>query len=171
MRRDRHLPRCRHQRAAALDLHPGLDVPGRGVRVHAQPNLELDRIGRVGVGVVEVIGEVPDAAEFMGSKAVMIVPLFSGSGIRIKIIEGMALGKAIISTDIGAEGINYTNNENIKIANDPDGFLKAIEECFTSVDYCNQLGHNARELIKNEYSLEMVSKKLEEFYVKVLEKN
>jgi len=120
---------------------------------------------------VKVLGEVPDAREFIQSKAVMIVPLFSGSGIRIKIIEGMALGKAIISTTIGAEGINYTDGKNILIADDPETFLKAIETCFADKSYCDNLGNEARKLIKNEHSLEQVVKKLEDFYNRLLEKN
>lgn len=120
---------------------------------------------------VEVLGEVPDAREFIQSRAVMVVPLFSGSGIRIKIIEGMALGKAIISTKIGAEGINYTHGKNIHIANDPQAFLEAIEQCFTRKDYCDQLGVEARNLICNEHSLEHVVKKLETFYQEIMEKS
>ena len=65
---------------------------------------------------VEVLGEVEDAGVFLRSKAIMIVPLFSGGGIRVKIIEGMAAGKTIISTTIGAAGIRYTHRENILIA-------------------------------------------------------
>ena len=111
-----------------------------------------------------VLGEVPDAQEFIRSKAVMVVPLFSGSGIRIKIIEGMALGKAIISTKIGAEGIHYTDKENILIANTPEEFLRAMEYCFSNVEVCEQIGKNARKLIENEHSHEIVLKRLESFY-------
>lgn len=120
---------------------------------------------------IEVVGEVPDAQDFIHSKAVMVVPLFSGSGIRIKIIEGMALGKAIISTRIGAEGINYTHDKNILIANDSTEYLKAIDKCFSGTEYCEQMGSAARQLILKEHSLEQVVKKLESFYGEVLEKN
>jgi glycosyltransferase involved in cell wall biosynthesis len=120
---------------------------------------------------IEVLGEVADAKEFINSKAVMIVPLFSGSGIRIKIIEGMALAKAIIATEIGAEGINYTNGKDILIANDPAEFMKAIDQCFENVAVCHQLGKNARVLIENQHSLEHVVNKLEGFYNKLLKGN
>lgn len=120
---------------------------------------------------VEVLGEVPDARAFIQSRAVMVVPLFSGSGIRIKIIEGMALGKAIISTRIGAEGINYTDGKNILIADDPRSFVAAVEKCFADKAFCEQLGKEARTLIKNEHSLEHVVKKLETFYQGMMEKN
>lgn len=118
---------------------------------------------------VEVLGEVPDAGKFINSKAVMIVPLFSGSGIRIKIIEGMALSKTIISTDIGAEGIDYTDGENILIANTPDDFLKAVEKCTGSKQFCEEAGNNARKLIENKYNLDNIIKKLEGFYKTILE--
>jgi glycosyltransferase involved in cell wall biosynthesis len=120
---------------------------------------------------VEVVGEVPDAMDFIRSKAVMVVPLFSGSGIRIKIIEGMALGKAIISTSIGAEGIHYTDGEDILIADDAAGFLEAVQKCFSSKEFCNGLGKKARQLILQEHSLEHVVKKLESFYGAIMEKN
>ena len=72
----------------------------------------------------KVEGEVPDAKQFMLSKDIMIVPLLSGSGIRIKIIEGMALGKTIITTSIGAEGLDINDGVNILIANTPQEFLE-----------------------------------------------
>jgi glycosyltransferase involved in cell wall biosynthesis len=120
---------------------------------------------------VEVLGEVPDAGTFIRSKAVMVVPLFSGSGIRIKIIEGMALGKAIISTAIGAEGIHYTNGRNILIADDAPAFLEAVGKCLTGKDFCDALGKEARDLIAGEHSLEKVLKKLESFYGEITEKS
>jgi len=99
----------------------------------------------------------------------MIVPLFSGSGIRIKIIEGMALGKAIVSTGIGAEGIDYTDGKDILIADTPDEFLTAVDKCFANKTLCEDLGKNARQLIEEKYRLEKVIEKLEAFYQKVLE--
>jgi polysaccharide biosynthesis protein PslH len=59
------------------------------------------------------MGEVPDAYLFINSKAVMVVPLFSGSGMRIKIIEGMALGKPIVTTPIGTEGISTQSEKTL----------------------------------------------------------
>ena len=119
---------------------------------------------------VEVPGEVDDAREFIHSKAIMVVPLFSGSGIRIKIIEGMAMGKAIISTSIGAEGINYSHGQNILIADTPEAFLEAVKKCISGKPFCDKLGGNARKLIEKEHSLEAVTESLENFYHRILEK-
>ena len=77
---------------------------------------------------VSILGQVSDAIQFMKRNDVMIVPLFSGSGMRIKIIEAMALGKAVIATSIAAEGINYTTDEDIIIANSVSEYVAAIDK-------------------------------------------
>ena len=119
---------------------------------------------------VVVLGEVTDAVEFMQSKAIMVVPLFSGSGIRVKIVEGMALGKAIISSDIGAEGIEYQADEHMLIAKTPEEFLAAIKKCVENQEECKRLGMNARKLIEEKHNMPQIIKKLEGFYKEILEK-
>jgi glycosyltransferase involved in cell wall biosynthesis len=119
---------------------------------------------------VEVLGEVPDAMDFMRSKAIMIVPLFSGSGIRVKIVEGMALGKAIISTEIGAEGIEFQSGEHLLIAQTPEEFLQAIGKCINSREECDRLGQNARRLIEEKHNMPQIIRKLEGFYTQILKK-
>jgi len=146
-----------HKQIPSLKLH----LAGRGMSGKLL-NLKLPN--------VEMVGEVPDAQAFIGSHTVMVVPLFSGSGIRIKIIEGMAMGKAIISTSIGAEGIRYTHGKNILIANTPDEFLAAVAKCIQNPQLCSSLGQNARRLIEEEHSLEQVIANLEKFYSQVLRK-
>jgi len=116
---------------------------------------------------VVIAGEVEDALKFINEHTVMIVPLFSGSGIRIKIIEGMACGKTIISTTVGAEGIYYTNQENILIANDPVDFIKMISACMSDRLFLNKIGKNAKELIKKDYDRDQIIKKLVGFYQKI----
>jgi polysaccharide biosynthesis protein PslH len=94
----------------------------------------------------------------------MIVPLFSGSGIRVKIIEGMWAGKTIISTGIGAEGIHYTNRENILIADAPCEFFEMISMCVTSPEFCKKIGEQARNLIETGYNAKILIQKLIVFY-------
>ncbi|MEI7724891.1 MAG: glycosyltransferase family 4 protein [Bacteroidota bacterium] len=113
---------------------------------------------------VIVLGEVENARDFMGSKAIMIVPLFSGSGIRVKIIEGMAAGKTIISTSIGAEGICYTHRENILIADAPCEFFEMISICVASPALCNRIGKQAISLIGKAYNTKNLIQKLLAFY-------
>ncbi|QIA07560.1 glycosyltransferase family 4 protein [Draconibacterium halophilum] len=109
-------------------------------------------------------GEVADAYQFMNSKAVMIVPLFSGSGMRIKIIEGMALGKSIVSTSIGAEGIDITDGENVLVANDSNGFVHAVFSLIEDRNLFERIGKNATLFIQQNFDNLAITKKLIEFY-------
>ena len=113
------------------------------------------------------LGEVDNAYLFMQSKAIMIVPLLSGSGMRVKIIEGMANGKTIITTSIGAEGINYENNKNILIADTPAQFIEAIKYCIANKNNIDTIGNNAKLLIENEYDNAKIVLNLIDFYKKV----
>lgn len=122
-------------------------------KVHDRfPNLKLYLAGRsmpkefhaLDIPMVEVVGEVEDAKAFMCSKAVMIVPLLSAGGVRVKIIEGMALGKAIVSTSIGAEGAEAIDNENILIADSPGEWIKAIERLMHEKGLIERLGEGGR---------------------------
>ncbi len=88
------------------------------------------------------VGEVPDSKHFILEHGIMLVPLISGSGIRIKIVEAMALGKVIIATNIAAEGLGLTDGENILIANTPEEFVTQIEKCNNDA-FRNRLAANA----------------------------
>ncbi|HOY37733.1 MAG: glycosyltransferase family 4 protein [Bacteroidales bacterium] len=109
-------------------------------------------------------GEVPDAKEFMKSYGIMIVPLLSGSGMRIKIIEGMALGKPIVTTPIGAEGIPATHRENICIADNEYSFVNEIERLITDKNLCAKISQKAISFIRENYDNIVLAKKLSEFY-------
>jgi glycosyltransferase involved in cell wall biosynthesis len=109
-------------------------------------------------------GEVESAQDFMNNNDIMIVPLLSGSGMRIKIIEGMAMGKAIITTSIGAEGIMITSNENIIIADSSKAFAEAIEDLIGNPEKIKSIGINARKLIEDHYSNSSIMDELISFY-------
>lgn len=111
---------------------------------------------------VHIIGEVDDAQAFMNEHKVMVVPLHSAGGIRIKIIEGMALAKTIVSTQVGAEGIDYTDKKDIRIADRAQAFAEAVVEELERKD--NRVGMNARELVEQVYDNEIISSKLVNFY-------
>ena len=101
----------------------------------------------------------------------MVVPLFSGIGIRIKIIEAMAMGKVVITTSIGAEGINYTNNKDIIIANTIEDFKNAIIEIVNNMERRKMIGENARKLIEKEHTNNLLTDKLIAFYEQILKKS
>jgi len=113
---------------------------------------------------IHVEGEINNALNYMGEKGIMIVPLLSGSGMRVKIIEGMALGKTIISTSIGAEGIEYENEKNILIANTPKEFVTMIKKAASSPSYCQSIGQEAKKLVQRKYDNGIISQKLLDFF-------
>ncbi|MCX6235285.1 MAG: glycosyltransferase family 4 protein [Bacteroidetes bacterium] len=116
---------------------------------------------------VIVVGEVENALTFMQSKWIMIVPLFSGSGIRIKIIEAMTVEKTVISTSIGAEGINCKDGENILIADTPVLFAEAIRTCMHDQSRCHNIGGKARLLIEKEHDNDRIILSLTDLYIKI----
>lgn len=141
--------------------------------VHRQlPQVRLYLVGRKmpeemmqrEIAGVTIVGEVPDAMYFIGSKQINIVPLLSGSGIRVKIIEAMSAGKTVISTHVGAEGIHYTEGENILIADTAEEFAAQIRHCMEDADDCRRIGENAYSLILQEYSIEHTTEKILNFY-------
>ncbi|MEW6135789.1 MAG: glycosyltransferase family 4 protein [Bacteroidota bacterium] len=117
---------------------------------------------------VAVVGEVPDARQFMLSKEVMVVPLLAGSGIRIKIIEAMANGKAVVTTPVGAEGIEYTNGENLLVAEEAENFAQAILRCYSEPNLIHKLGLNARNLVEKEHNRHKLITELISFYQHLL---
>lgn len=100
---------------------------------------------------VWVMGEVDDAKAYMLSKAISIAPLLAGSGTRVKIIESMALGRAVIATTIGAEGIEYNQGNNIIIADYAASFAEAIVDVLTKPNLRLHLGQNAQQLVLDKY--------------------
>ena len=115
-----------------------------------------------------VEGEVPCAKEFIASHNIMIVPLFSGSGIRIKILEGLSMGKTVVSTSLGAEGICVENGEHLLLADDVQQFVEAIEYCISEPQSLEDFKVKGRKLIEEKYSYLNNGKKLAEAYKNLL---
>jgi len=117
-----------------------------------------------------VDGEIEDPRKYQSDKQVMIVPLLSGGGIRVKIIEGMVLGKVVISTPLGAEGIPYSDGVNILIADSKEEFAKKIVECINSWKHCTEIGKNARLLASQYFDRSKLAEKMILFYEDVISK-
>ncbi|MBI9052443.1 MAG: glycosyltransferase family 4 protein [Bacteroidales bacterium] len=108
-------------------------------------------------------GEVENAHNYLNSYGPMIVPLFSGSGMRVKIIEGMALKKSIIATKIACEGINCTNGKNILISDNPESFSQSILEILNKPSIQKELGNNAYIFVKDNFDNTKLAEELINF--------
>lgn len=113
---------------------------------------------------VIVVGEINDANHFMSSKSIMIVPLLTAGGIRVKIIEAMALNKSVISTTIGAHGIEGSNGKDFFIADTREEFLKNIELLVKDHQRHIETGKQARILVEAKYDNKKLTDELVEFY-------
>jgi glycosyltransferase involved in cell wall biosynthesis len=83
-------------------------------------------IQRLSSDTIEIVGRVPSVGEHLHRAAVFVVPLRIGGGTRLKIYEAMAAGKAVVSTTIGAEGLDVADGTNILLADDPDAFASSV---------------------------------------------
>lgn len=117
---------------------------------------------------VTIHGEVPSATAFIQAHDIMLVPLFSGSGMRVKILEGMALGKVVISTSLGLEGIAAKNGKEVLVANTVDEFVKALVFCQQNPNELSKIGAAAVVFLQEHYDNVRVAERLLERYQKLL---
>jgi len=112
-------------------------------------------------------GEVPNAEDFMHQHGIMIVPILSGSGIRIKSLEAMALGVPIVSTSVGAQGLSVTSGAEMYIADQPQAFADAIVELLTQPAMAQTLTQNARGYVEMHHNLKRNTAELLSFLQKL----
>jgi len=113
---------------------------------------------------VKILGYVDDVKRYILESDICIAPLRYGSGTRLKILEYMAMGKSVISTTKGAEGITYTPNRDIIIENTIDSFPERIEELIADKIKRSEIEKNAMTLIKQKYDWKLYQKKLQGVY-------
>lgn len=100
---------------------------------------------------IRVTGTVEDIRPHVHQSSVYIVPLRIGGGTRIKIFEAMAMGKAVVSTSLGAEGLPVRHGENILLADDPADFARSVVMLLKDQALRNNLGRAARQLVEEKY--------------------
>lgn len=110
---------------------------------------------------VRVTGTVPDVRPYVGEAAVYVVPLRLGGGTRLKIFEALAMGKAVVSTRIGAEGLPLTAGEHFLEADDPQDFARAVVSLIRNPEQRRALGDAGRRLVENHYSWPQVAREFE----------
>lgn len=112
---------------------------------------------------IQVLGFVDDVYSFMASGSIMIVPLFSGSGIRIKIIEGMVMGKAMVVTSKAIQGLELLPGHDVLVADEPDDFARAVSLLLHDELWRNRLGQAAAQTAETRFDLAKTSRDLSEF--------
>jgi len=118
---------------------------------------------------VTVTGFVPDLRPHLASAAAVVVPLRLGGGTRLKIVEGMAMRKAIVATSLGAEGIEAVPGRDLLIADEPERFSDAVVRLLQEPGLAERLGNAARQLAVARYAWSAAGAALDEFYREILE--
>jgi len=145
--------------------------------INTNPNTTLKIAGRnapanfpadIANANIQFIGEIENADEYIDANGIMIVPLFSGSGIRIKILEAMARSKCIVTTTIGAEGLGLFHKKNIIIADDAKSMTKEILYLINNCDIVSEIGKEAYKFALMNYNNTNITNDLFEFYKNTL---
>ncbi|MFC1510690.1 glycosyltransferase family 4 protein [Candidatus Omnitrophota bacterium] len=113
---------------------------------------------------IELTGRVDDVRVYVAKSKVFVVPLRIGGGTRLKILESLSMKKPVVSTTIGAEGIDYTQDENIVLADIPEIFAEKVFSLLKDEARRRLLGEAGRKLVKEKYDWSIVGEKLESIY-------
>jgi len=144
--------------------------------VAARPNVKLSIVGPGAQPAllarqsrhVEVVGFVDDVMPHLERASAVVVPLRIGGGTRLKIVEAMAKSKAIVSTRIGAEGLDVSHEHDVLLADSPDDFAQQILRVLADPKLAQKLGQNARTLAEERYAWTAVVRQLVQFYEQLL---
>lgn len=107
---------------------------------------------------VIVTGRVDDVRPYMDQAAAYVVPLRIGGGTRLKIYEAMAMGKAIVSTTVGAEGLPVTSGQELLLADSPEAFAESIVNVLRDAELNRRLGESASRTVRERFGWEQVAR-------------
>jgi polysaccharide biosynthesis protein PslH len=129
--------------------------------------LQVDDPGFKGQNII-IDGEVEDAHAYMRQKSIQLIPLHAGGGMRVKLIEGMALQKAIVSTTIGAEGVSGKHNHEFLIADEATPFAQTIVQLLNNPERATELGNKARKFVQEQFERKKITEFLLQFYTRLI---
>lgn len=146
----------------AVSMWPALrrTLPGVSLTVVGRRPSDGLRQALAGTGI-ELTGTVDDVRPYLDEAALYIVPLRVGGGTRLKIFEALAMGKAVVSTPVGAEGLGLAPDRHFVCAGSEDAFVQAVVDLLGAPDRRHALGAEGRRLVEQEYSWAQVSRVFE----------
>ncbi|GAA5220437.1 glycosyltransferase family 4 protein [Membranihabitans marinus] len=136
---------------------------GNKIRVHLAGRNMPDYIKAKACDNIVIHGEVDHAIDYINQFPYFIVPLFSGSGMRVKILEAMALGKVVLSTSLGIEGIPATADKEFLLADTKEDFIHSFSRIIEGQLGCDIIGRNAASFMEDNFSTKIISEKLIRF--------
>ena len=139
------------------DIWPSLQELFPQLKLHLAGRFMPSKIFSYQSNRVVIESEVANSKEFLANHHIMVVPLLSGSGIRIKVLEALAHGLAVVSTSVGYEGIEARNGYSIMKANTKEEWINHIRKCINEDDYLAQIRANGLSLIKEKYNRDQLA--------------
>jgi glycosyltransferase involved in cell wall biosynthesis len=128
------------------------------------PEWEARQLAREGV---DLTGKVSDVRPYLRNAAVLAVPVRMGGGTRLKVVEGLSLGKAMVTTTLGCEGLAVRDREHALIGDTAESFAAGILELFESPQLRHDLGHAGRALAEQRYSWDLGGRRLDVLYQEI----
>lgn len=151
------LPRIRERRPEARLVLVGSGPPGRIAAARAAPG-------------VEFVGAVPDVRPHLAGAEVFVAPVRLGSGMKGKVLEALAMGKAVVATAVAASGIGAVSGEHLLVADSPRDFAAAAVRLLSDRELRERLGRNGRELVRERFSWRLKAEETDRIYREVLER-
>ena len=136
--------------------------------VGARPTEAIRALGMQDPPTITVTGSVPDVRPYGDDCGAFIVPLRAGSGMRVKILNALAMGLPVVSTSVGAEGIEVTNGENILLADGADAFAEAVVRVLSEPALAEKIARGGQRLMETRYAWERVGERLLSVYGTIL---
>lgn len=139
--------------------------------VGKNPPRDIRRLAQVSPDVVSVTGYVSDLTPWLQRTAIMVVPVLAGSGMRVRILEGLARAMPIVTTTIGLEGIDARVGLDLLVADSPEDFAAAVVALLRDPERQRRLGAAGRQLIEDRYERRKVLGRLEDAYQEAIAAN
>lgn len=129
-----------------------------------------DWLVRMSSDNVVFTGAVRDVRPYLAGASVVVAPLRAGSGTRLKILEALAMGKPVVTTTIGCEGLAIVDGEHLSVADDPQQFAEATARLMSDRTLASTFGRCGRALVERDYSWSVIAQRLEQFHTQLMSK-
>jgi glycosyltransferase involved in cell wall biosynthesis len=142
------------------DVNPDAEL----IIIGKNPPPDFIRFAEQNPEQISVTGYVPDLDPYFQNAAVLVIPVRAGGGMRVRILEGLAYGEAIVTTSIGLEGIDAESGKEVIVADSPQEFAEAVLELLGNYELRNEIAKNGRDLVERKYDWQVVLQKVTEIY-------
>jgi len=161
-----HYPNCEAVRFFLEEIYPRIKQEKAETRFYVIGSGIPDWLRRLTTGDPSIVltGYVDDPLPYIQRAAVFVAPILSGGGTKLKILEAMAVAKAIVSTSIGVEGIEGKDHEHFMVADSPEAFSSRVVSLLNDHVFRERLGANARKRAMEKYDWEAICEAMSRIY-------